>query len=445
MKKEIIICIISIMLVCACVPTPTEEFVVNRSDNVAQQIIEASPVPEISEQGHFVPISFPEEWNDMIETPHLSIPIKAEVITSGQSIYPVRTVQKKRFTASDVAPIANILLSDRKAYHLGAQYTRSDYEDAIRSALDHGLEDAASELNDMLEDVKLTEEDFQLMPDDFFSNTFVGGGDVMLLLENGQKANLSFSSNKIVINRHAGALLHDRSLIELFGSYDEDTTRSIVPSISLQSATEKADELLNALGMSEYRLCEHEECRYFDGLGYEEWSTGWHLKYVRSYEYYPVNISELDGGENGFFQFEPQETFNQGWNNELIDIYVSENGIETLYWDNPLEITGIANENVELMNFEELERIMKNMFIAGLSWMEYDAGYAMKLNKVILTTSIQPQKDRPNEAYLMPTWVCIMDLYLWDYNKNEPGRYDGSFAYGFNAIDGTRVSMSGTY
>jgi hypothetical protein len=235
MKKEIIICIISIMLVCACVPTPTEEFVVNRSDNVAQQIIEASPVPEISEQGHFVPISFPEEWNDMIETPHLSIPIKAEVITSGQSIYPVRTVQKKRFTASDVAPIANILLSDRKAYHLGAQYTRSDYEDAIRSALDHGLEDAASELNDMLEDVKLTEEDFQLMPDDFFSNTFVGGGDVAK--EDADKLAESFKKN----------LGNDRLSVEVKSMKDED----VAAIITLSEENRRMQDMMKMYGMGD--------------------------------------------------------------------------------------------------------------------------------------------------------------------------------------------------
>ncbi|MDO4564260.1 MAG: hypothetical protein Q4C04_01445, partial [Clostridia bacterium] len=103
-------------------------------------------------------------------------------------------------------------------------------------------------------------------------------------------------------------------------------------------------------------------------------------------------------------------------------------------------------ENVKLADFDTVTKSAMNLFSAALAWYqrEYEgegigmASYA-KIEKIILTVTLQQAKDRQDIAYLLPTWIFLVDIY---FIPELGGLFSHQEAYGFSAIDGSRVPLN---
>ena len=122
----------------ACQPTPETEFIVNRGDNLAEKRIEETPAPTGSGTDQPLPtFAVPERWTDVIETKVTTIPIDAEIVTSGQTVFPVRTVERTAIQEDMMLSLWRAFFPDAVAWHSGLSfYTRKDYENALKSAVD---------------------------------------------------------------------------------------------------------------------------------------------------------------------------------------------------------------------------------------------------------------------------------------------------------------------
>ena len=438
-RRRAILAVLLGALLLACQPTPETEFIVNRGDNLAEKRIEETPAPTGSGTDQPLPtFAVPERWTDVIETKVTTIPIDAEIVTSGQTVFPVRTVERTAIQEDMMLSLWRAFFPDAVAWHSGLSfYTRKDYENALKSAVDHGLEnEVLLNLQAEYNACRLTEDDFQPM------ETFrlhLEDYVVTVLLADGSKGSMEWdlTGREVVLCRHTHALLHDSDTLSIMGSYIGDPVRSITPSLPQDKAITAGEQFLTEQHMEGWTLASAQPGRLFQSLGFEEWSTGWILKYVHAFEYVPLNVSDVDHGS-----FSSEEvSYAPAWAMEELELYVSENGVERLRWSDPMTVTGVANENVTLLPFAEMQRIMKNYFTAAIAGEKIKWGYQLELTKVVLTLSVQPKKNAAKEAYLVPTWVCLMDAYDLHHEKQT----DKPFAYGFNAIDGTRVHMGGSF
>ena len=106
--KRILALLFAMIFLCACVPTPEEEYVVNRGDHKIEEQIEATPVPEenqtvalpestnvvdpalmpflVNGEGQSLTVS---HWDDMLGNDNMKIKIDADVITANQTTFPV--------------------------------------------------------------------------------------------------------------------------------------------------------------------------------------------------------------------------------------------------------------------------------------------------------------------------------------------------------------------
>ena len=463
MKKQIgLLLAILCLTAFACQPTPEAEIVVNKGDHVAENIIHetkapAQPTPQGSAavEGTEAPETFengtgtftmPERWEDEIKTKYITVKIDAEILTSGQTVFPVRTVKRTGFTKEMMQPIVDAMFPDAVAYRDGIDLSQEDYDEAIRRAVELGKTKRARDLNwekqreAKISDAEFTETDRIECTDEPFRIT--------LLIADGQKMKASAALDYFFADRRNTGIVYNKEMVEDGALFAADTeegeepeeTATVIPSISLEEAKERAEAFLHAVNIEGFALCKQEEACYFDVKGGAVWSTGWYLQYVRNYEYYPLDVKAYDGATSGFLSYADIPTYNAGMGNESLKIYVSDQGVESFAWVNPYVVQEIVNEDVRLMPFDEMKEILKRSISVGVAYLNDRAGYELRVEQLILTLSVQRVRNEKELAYLMPTWVCMIGIY----DNDLPGtdKCAGVIAYGFNAIDGTRVKMS---
>ncbi len=429
----------------ACQPTPETEFIVNRGDNLAEKRIEETPAPTGSGTDQPLPtFAVPERWTDEIKTKYITVQIDAEVITSGQTVFPVRTVKRTGFTKEMMQPIMDAMFPDVIAYREGTGLSEEDYDEAIRRAMGLGKTKRARELNWDKQQATATDAEF-------IETNHIECTDeplqITLLTAKGQKMKASATANGLLLSRRNTGIVYVKTDVEdgvlLFGDEEEESEEmtTVIPSLSSEQAREQAEAFLRGVNIEGFSLCKQEEACYFDLEGNAIWSTGWYLQYVRNYEYYPLDVKYYDGATSGFLSYANIPTYNAGMGNESIKIYVSEQGVEDFAWVYPYAVQEVVNEDVRLMPFEEMKDILKRSISVGVAYLKERTGYELRVEQLILTLSVQRVRDEKELAYLMPTWVCMIGVY----DKDLPGsqKCAGVIAYGFNAIDGTRVKMSG--
>lgn len=429
--------LIAVLLI-GCRPTPEKEIVINRSDDLAGQRISASAAPASAD-----PVTFPKRWTESLRAADATLSIDAEIVTSGQQTFPVRTVKRIDFPLDALQRLSDFFFPDVVSWHEGFAFTREDFDAGIAGALRLG-EALGIDLSDYLQYLSERRKATALSDDDYHASERFEVASLPcvaeILLQDGHKASIFVSGRDAEFHRYAWAGIHDKKTVELDGSFDGDPTRTIVPSLSLEEAVSVAEAFFEQVQLPDFQLCEQTEARYIDCLSSEERSTGWQMKFVRSYEYAPFNVSERDGD-----LWHGEVPFNLGWASERLELYVSDRGVEHLLWLNPLEVTGVANENVSLLPFSELQSTARNLIRLWLAGKQFSLPTV--LTKMVLSTSVQPVKDSRDEAYLMPVWVFVISVYPVDFETQKPdfSRELSPLVFGLNAIDGTRQNMSGYY
>lgn len=201
--------------------------------------------------------------------------------------------------------------------------------------------------------------------------------------------------------------------------------------ISEEHATSVAEALFARLGLENMQLSRAEKARSLDD--WEEISEGWFLEYAPTTEG-TCGFSLRYYTSSGILRAE-QNSYTMPWMPETVEIYVTENGIESFSISNPYCIVNTANTNVQLLPFDEVQDRIKNAFRFGLSWTEgLDVGAKeIVVTKLILTTGIMQIKNQSDEAFLIPIWAVV---YTTDSEKEL--HFDQSVLL-INALDGSII------
>ncbi|MBR3038732.1 MAG: hypothetical protein IKI52_08515, partial [Clostridia bacterium] len=136
MKRLIPFCLSLLLLAsAACLPTPTEEYVVSKADNVLEQKLNATPKPmedTVEQQTNDSPAKaqsvpettaapvqtqvFPTRWDEDAEQirEYVTLAIHADVEAKADGLYPVYRTRAASFTEAQVIGLAEKLLGKPK-------------------------------------------------------------------------------------------------------------------------------------------------------------------------------------------------------------------------------------------------------------------------------------------------------------------------------------------
>lgn len=430
--KRLPIILLSLVLL-ACVPTPEEEFVVYRGDGKLEETIRETAAPDVTA----APVEFPARWTDRIEQQYVTVEIDAAV-QMNDGAHPIRKVTRHRFTGEDVQRIASAMLPAVNAVSRSVAYSRQEYEEALASLSELGLESVAKSVYR-----EMTEEN---PPDEQWEDTdriaiCNGAVELTYRCDNGRCATIishNGSRTTLQIDTARRAIPYGADILSSDGYIVGQGPMEVTPSITEEQAEVLAADFLDRAGISGYRVYRSEPAAYCGLLNGVCYSQGWSLTLVNACEYLPFDFD--DGGMvDGMFRTEGDDLFSAPWHTETMHLYVSDLGVESFFWAEPTEVTEIVNPDVPLMDFESVTKQMKKLLGAGLGWMaKYKGDYpdTPKVTQLLLSQTLVPVRDEPGAAYLMPTWVVVTDWYSTFLGEVE---FTGFTC--FNAVDGSPISV----
>ncbi len=114
-------------------------------------------------------------------------------------------------------------------------------------------------------------------------------------------------------------------------------------------------------------------------------------------------------------------------------MFITDEGLLCLGWDSPKETVLVANENVQLLPFEEIRKNMMKIIefcTAG------SKNSPILVKRIVLTTAIAQIPDQGDEAFLVPAWAFFMTS-----EENERDHITQKVLL-VNALDGTMIYQS---
>lgn len=449
MKKAVSLLLMIVLLATgvACQPTPDEEYIAHRDAELIEEKMQAgspapldqTPEPEAAasykEMVEAYKASLPQHWNDTIESNIVDFVIDADIEVSKTDSFPVYKIGHEKYDMEKMESIANRFFQNVTGIREGYKYLHDEYAAAITSLNERGMTEYAQGIFSEMQkapDGSYTDADHITLETGYEKYVVRFGDD-----ERGQ---IWFSQSPTMSYMYYDTCLfsavHSQDDLKYDGSYDGEGKVILNPSISQEQGEEMVNAFMQENELEGFTVAAVTSARHFAFLTREEISQGWYFTLMRTYGYYAINTSETSQGD-GFFRFEEDESYSRPWIRETVCLYVSENGVESFEWNYPMEVVGIASENAELLEFEQIQKNIKNMLTASIAWMESEH-WNVKISKIALTILAQQVKNEPDYAYLMPTWVIIVDWY-WDDD------YESTTMLAVNALDGSRAVMHGEW
>lgn len=454
MKKRICFLLaVLCLLAFACQPTPEVEPVPNKGDfTLEQQIEEArkTPAPQSSAQASESestaapepqPIIIPDRWEDKIESGGWSIPIDAEIVAEQKDSYPVYIVHPKTFTEEEINQIAKAYFGDRITGICsdpnGLKYTEEECKRALQQAVDMNREDDDWFMEHLMQCMENAAER-TFIPAEHIDSELNENGEYIVLVQY-----IGIDGSEEI-----GAICVSGDRYEIFKypsgveQADEARTDGIIglepmnlhADIALSEAIEIAEDFLQRAGIEGFVYTNAVESVLCSGFYSEIYNVGWRLEFNNPFGYASYQSSKRGG--NGPFQFDSvQVSYPWGDFYNYIKIYVSKDGVQDFWWAGPLDATEKV-DGLSILPVEEAEGIIKRLLTYGLP--QHNGDYAMKVSKLLLGSAMQPMKDNQDLVYLVPAWVCEIEIYGVNQRtgvKDETPK--DTLYYTFSAVDGT--------
>ena len=436
-------------LLSACQPTPAEEAVVNRGDGTLEERISA---PARAPGGY----DCPARWEQTVSLKNLDIVFDADVETGGGDVYPVLTMERAAFTAEDVFALIGGLFPGAVELRCNA-YSReevrfdiqmvqrgqfSDVDDETGEITWTPYEDEQeqlSALNELLAQcpeqdsfAPLTQEDIRL-----------DGTQQVLRTSDGRLFYLTATEGSIVFRSSRTGDVQTESLVWGSGGYAGERPHALTGvTIEEADAQAYAQELLERCApLAEFAVAAAEKARILTNVpeGFFIPSEGYLMELGRAAgACLPFNYGSYSTDNRLRAQAAGEEAYIESWRSDTIQLYVDEYGLSHFAWYSPSTVARTANENVELLPFDEVQTRIADMFRYCFSWADESARFSeIRISRVVLSCAAVRMANRPDEAFLCPTWMVVYQ------NDVEAAMHRGNYVLMINAVDGSRVTKHG--
>ncbi len=484
MKRIIILCLICTLLL-ACVPTPEEEFVVNKVDNVVEQKLNATPISEAADPTEDTPQNvpeetaptlqaqrFPEHWSDTaVINEWLTITYDADITQKADGLYPVFRTRRERFTQAEIGEMLGKLLPKPETIHAETS-TKNEWAEEYRRWLEKVAQQQAwvdaGRPNDGVdrEEIDLSAEAIEAQsdwymdrikeaPDSMETKSVSDYRSVPLYaksvysLEDGTSVVITALDDGFSFYcgcRGSGCVFNvdQLSWSRSYGDAWTKQWRNVTG--SHEDAEASVLRVLERLDMQGYRVASAKEANLFDFYGEQHYyvSSGWEFTLQHDFGDYPI----IDTGFYPAVTEDETDAVNEPIAHEYLTVFVDETGVRGMNFSCPKSVVGLENANVELLPFETIQLRIQNALSVwygrGIDWYkEHGQSAQSEVYRIFLTTQTVRVKDS-KDYYEMPCWIVLFDDdELTRRERDNP--IVSHFALILNAVDGSIIDRNAGY
>ncbi len=442
MKKIICIVVTCFLLMLGCQPTPTEEAVINRGDGVLERTVRANPVDPYSYEA-------PTRWEETYFAREQEIRFSTDIELPNTQKHPVTTIKLRTFSSKDIIAFLQSLcpgdwLVRDSEYSFDELMT--DLQNVSKGTF-VGVNEETGEL--IWEPYEGQEEEMERLqaliaatpPED----TYVPLSENRLAIPiNRQRIKDSTGKtwylfgNKSLITLHRyrdGNIQMENWVMQGDATPGEKAHTLDNIKISDAEAIQKGNEIIDALGFTDFRVADIQKARETQSYTYSVYGEGYWLTYVPTLDgSIPCYYGNYVDPDFLSFTQEDNATYAPDWPQEHIQMFITEEGVLFLSWAAPKENVLTANENVQLLPFDEIQRNIKKLLEYGTGG---NKGSVILVKRIVLTTSIAQIPNQGDEAFLVPTWAVFLTSEM-----NEKLNIDMGILL-INALDGTYINRFG--
>lgn len=193
------------------------------------------------------------------------------------------------------------------------------------------------------------------------------------------------------------------------GDVDAGDVRTEQMSFSEQSAVEQATALLERLGITEMRHAYTEIMfRHNETVNRIDQTPGaYRLFFTRTVNGMPKPFYWIKAWTFGYSESDKQ-AYRPVWTPEYIDITVDAEGITSFRWQNPVEIVETVSENVQVVSFDEARKSFDTYIDILRSAGNYIGGNStIEITDIVFGYDFFAVKDSLTEFDMIPCWFFL--------------------------------------
>lgn len=460
--KRLFLIFLSLVLLLACVPTPEEEFVVNKGDNVTEQKIQNEQMTDAQ--------FFPDRWDeDPIEVnEYLKLDIRAEIVQKEDGKYPAFRTKPASWTQEEVVALLNRMLPPpvektiametkddvRKSYQNWlADLEKSQELIASGGDADYALmsqEEIDGIAKDYQKRIEEAPETLEVESVSDYSALKMNTEAAVYRLSDGTKAFICAYSYPETGEASLSVAFDCDNQAYIYYQYQNERERELgdvkpfLPvTLSREAAEAQLRTELDKLGFSGFAVAGANPanlCQFVGDEAFISLSAGWGFKLQRDYGGYPM--SKVPFEPSSMLHYGDGDAFvmNKQIREEFIEVYLDESGIRLFRYENPRTMVVQESENVELLSFDQLKMRIRNAFTATfpIEWAKGSGTvYTIRVYRLLFTTFTVRVKDS-EDYYEIPCCVVFYDNWGTDEKRlDNPAIMSETLI--INAVDGSVI------
>ena len=426
----------------ACQPTPEEDVVVNKGDGTMEAAVAAPAAAPYRYEA-------PERWVETFTARDQTVRIDAGVEVPDDEYHPVLLVERRSFDAQQAVDYYTALFGEGVELREN-QYSYAEVLTDLQNTMKGMFVEIDPETGEQIwAPYEGQEEEIarlqQLLAETPAEDTFVPLTveamvlpltEGMLRLPDGSSMYPYVTSSRWAFNRYRMIVVQNENWV-MQGEATPGEPAHALENIRIteEEAVAMGDEVVAALGVAdELRLGSIIRARGVEDYTHQVLGEGYLLTYVPSPEGTEAYCYERYFENNSLYLPEGDE-YARPWQQERIEMLVTEDGVLALAWTVPQRVAGVANENVQLLPFEEIQQHIRDLINFGAAERRYENDEGdLLISRVVLGAVVQRIPYETETAYLAPVWIVQMTT------ENEMEYHADPTIMMVNAIDGSFIS-----
>ena len=425
----------------ACQPTPEEDVVVNKGEGTMEAAVAAPAAAPYRYEA-------PERWVETFTARDQTVRIDAGVEVPDDEYHPVLLVERRSFDAQQAVDYYTALFGEGVELREN-QYSYAEVLTDLQNTMKgmfveidpetgeqiwapyEGQEEEIARLQQLLAETP-AEDTFVPLTAEAMALPLTEG---MLRLPDGSNMYPYVTSSRWAFNRYRMIVVQNENWV-MQGEATPGEPAHALENIRIteEEAVAMGDEVVAALGVAdELRLGSIIRARGVEDYTHQVLGEGYLLDYVLCPEgTIPYHYDRYV--ESSSLRLPEEEEYARPWPQEALEMLVTEDGVLALAWTVPQRVAGVANENVQLLPFEEIQQHIRDLINFGAAERRYENDEGdLLISRVVLGAVVQRIPYETEAAYLAPVWIVQMTT------EGEISRHNSPTILMVSAIDGSFV------
>jgi beta-lactamase regulating signal transducer with metallopeptidase domain len=396
-----------------CQPTPEKPIVVNKADGELERKITASAAPEGKYEA-------PDTWEDAFFKDKLFVEVDAKIGMPDVTEYPVMNAEQTGFTQEQTDTIIKCLMQGKTMYNTARVLTKAELQQRILdmktaiTEIKSGSKKYDNSIEDFEEEIALTEKEIKTAPEKAeitISDGRLRENSLQVAADLGKKEDATLV---VGANPEGAAVLFVNGTRYYTNHYVDKTANAKGLKTTREEAVGIAAKLLKDMGIDYMDpVLAETGIDYANEANPNKEKQGYAVTLMRTVKGIPTTCETIAAD---VMRNKPSEKpdFRYMRPNEAVVVNVDDTGVTSFDWEGPLNITGTAAENANLIPFDEVKEVFKKNFLIkyapDLDSLEGKGTEAeivkrmYRIDRIVFGMAQIQAKDRPGEYLLAPVW-----------------------------------------